>query len=439
MKAKKTFCFAALALALTVSAADQEANTFFSQGRDREKEANYRKAASRYMDAHLMADSSILRGNALIAAARAYRKAKLYGEEFDCLERLIKEHLTEINFSQIVGREYQIGDLFFAGHRDLVVSWIPFIKEKDRTMEIYEAALKNAPCHEHAGEVRLRLARLYIDDQKPDDAVRHLREIPKLHPGTPSAKYAMLELCSLLYQMAERGDGDNSYSRRTIEACDDYLKAFPDTPEIPWVQKTRQKALNSIAARIHAVGNYYYRAGKPELAEKYLAEVVRNYSNTEQAAASEKLLAQVDEEFEVPPGAGRRYRPVKELIRRHPIPQEDSPIMVTPEHSGGRWLLPVRNLKKSPAVSTDELSPEEYDRFRHEAELLTQKEKLEAAKSNVPAEAAAPTGAVREKKLKASKSKAPAEAAAPSGSNVQENLGDPQADSPEIHPYGRWR
>ena len=380
MRTEKTFCFAVLALALTVSASDQEANTFFAQGRTREKEESYRKAAARYMDAHLMAESSILRGNALIAAARAYRKAKLYGEEFDCLERLLKEHLTEINFSQIVGREYQIGDLFFAGHRDLAVSWIPFIKEKDRTMEIYEAALKNAPCHEHAGEIRLRLARLYIDDQKTDDAVRHLREIPKLHPGTPSAKYAMLELCSLLYQMAERGDGDNSYSRRTIEACDDYLKAFPDTPETPWVRKTRQKALNNIAARIHAVGNYYYRAGKPELAEKYLAEVVRNYSNTEQAAESEKLLAKVDEEFELPSGSRRRYHPARELIRRQPIIPEDQPIMVTPEHSGGRWLVPVRNLKKSPAVNAGHATPEEYEQFRHEVELLNQQGKLKASK-----------------------------------------------------------
>ena len=417
MKAKKTFCFAVLALALTVSASDEQANSFFAQGRTREKEASYRKAAARYMDAHLMADSSILRGNALIAAARAYRKAKLYGEDFDCLERLLKEHLTEINFSQIVGREYQIGDLFFAGHRDQAVSWIPFIKEKDRTMEIYEAALKNAPCHEQAGEVRLRLSRLYIDDQKPDDAIRHLREIPKLHPGTGSAKYAMLELCSLLYQMAERGDGDNSYSRRTIEACDDYLKAFPDTPEIPWVRKTRQKALNSIAARLHSVGNYYYRAGKPELAEKYLAEVVRNYSNTEQAAESEKLLAKVDEEFELPPGAGRRYQPVKELIRRQFIPQEDRPIMVTPEHSGGRWMLPVRNLRKSPAVNTNEYSPEEYRQFLHETELLNQQEKLEAPGPKASAEAAAPQGP---KELEGPKT--PAETVAPQGLEGREKF-----------------
>ncbi len=368
--------WAAAVLIVPLSASDQEANEFLSQGREREKSGSYRRAASRYMDAHLMADSSVLRGNLLIAAARAKRKAGLYGEEFDCLQRLIQEHLAEIDFSKVVDREYKIGDLFFAGHRDVPYIWLPFIREKDRTVEIYEAALKNAPCHERAAETRLRLSRIYIDDQKIDDAVRHLREIPKLHPQTPSAKYAMLELCSLLYQMAERGDGDGSYSRQTIEACDNYLKEFPKTPEVPWVKKTRQKARNGIASRIYSVGNYYYRQGKPELAEKYLADVVRNYSNTSSAVASEKLLARIDEDFEALPGQSRRYRPYREKIVRQDIPGEDEPIMVTPEHSGNRWLLPVRNLKKSPAVIANDLSSADFEQFKEDsAELNREKEK----------------------------------------------------------------
>ena len=381
MTGKKTgLTMLAAAWVLLLPASDQEANKLYVQGRAKEKEASYRSAASRYMDGHFMADSSILRGNLLIAAARAKRKAQLYGEEFDCLERLIREHISEINFTQIVDREYAIGDLFFAGHRDVVISWLPFIKEKDRTIEIYEAALKNAPCHSRAAETRLRLSRIYIDDQKTKEAVRHLREIPKLHPGSKSAKYAMLELCSLLYQMAERGDGDGSYSRQTIEACDNYLNSFPKTPEVPWVYKTRQKALNGIAARKYAVGSYYYRSGKPELAEKYLADVVKNYSSTESAAPSEILLAQIDEEFEALPGRKRRYRPYKEEILRIPIPAEDEPIMTTPEFSDNRWLLPVRNLKKSPAVNPKTVTPEEFREFSAESQRLTKEEQL---KSNV--------------------------------------------------------
>lgn len=361
----KRFWFAVLLTGmLTAAGTDQEANVFFSQGRAREKAASFRRAAARYMDAHFMADSSVLRGNALIAAARAWRKAKLYGEEFDCLQRLIQEHLNQIDFTRIVKRQYEIGDLYFEGHRDLVADWLPFIKKADRTMEIYEAALKNAPCFERAGETRLRLARMYIDGQKCDDAIRHLREIPKLHPGTKAAQYAMLELCSLLLQMSERGDGDGSYGRQALEACDRYLAAFPKTSEVPWVVRTRQKVRNLLAAHLHAVGKFYYRSGRPELAERYLADVVKNYANTKQAAASETLLAKIDREFDLPPGGKRRYRDKREILQRKPLPEEAQPVMITPEESSRRWLLPVRNLRRSPALNANEITPAARNEFR---------------------------------------------------------------------------
>ncbi len=425
--------WAAAVLITTLSASDREANEFLSQGREREKSGSYRRAASRYMDAHLMADSSVLRGNLLIAAARAKRKAGLYGEEFDCLQRLIEEHLAEIDFSKVVDREYTIGDLFFAGHRDVPYIWLPFIREKDRTIEIYEAALKNAPCHSRASETRLRLARIFIDDQKTDDAVRHLREIPKLHPKTPAAKYAMLELCSLLYQMAERGDGDGSYSRQTIEACDNYLKAFPKTQEVPWVKKTRQKALNGIASRIYAVGNYYYRQGKPELAEKYLAEVVKNYSNTSSAVPSENLLAKIDEDFEALPGQARRYRPFKEKIRRTRIPKEDEPIMITPEHSNNRWLLPIRNLKKSPAVIANNVSIADFEQFKEESRLLNQEKKKKEQEEKKLKAALKKTAVNRGKKQNKPEKKTGESDEDPENSN--ENEADSgEISNPELHP-----
>ncbi len=363
---------------LSLGATDQEANELFAEGRALEKKGKYSSAASDYMDARLMADSGVLKGNALIAAARAYRKAQLYGDEFDCLKKLVAEHINGINFTQVVDRMYKIGDLFFEGHRDVAVSWLPFIKKEDRTLEIYETALKYAPCAEQAADVRLRVARMYIDDQKPEEAIRHLREIPKLHPGTDSAKYAMLELCDLLLQVSERGDGDGSYSRQALEAFENYLKDYPDSPEVPWVMKAREKVRNRIARRIHSVGEYYYRSGKPDLAEKYLADVVKNYSNTNQAAASENLLARIDKEYEILPGQEQRYVPYKENIKKGSITPEAHPILITPEESDNRWLLPIRDLKTSLVENPGNVTEKEKEVYR---EVKAEKEKQNSQKT----------------------------------------------------------
>ena len=343
-----------LAAVFLLAASDTEGNNFFTRGRDKEKEGSFRKAAACYMDAHFAADSSVLRGNALIAAARAYRKAELYGAEFDCLQKLLREHLNGINFTQVTERIYAVGDLYFAGHRDLFADWLPFIKREDRTFEIYEAALAAAPCFPRAAETRLRLARLYIDDQKVLKALEHLRAIRKLHSDKPAGKFAMLELCSLLSQMSERGDGDNSYSRQAIEACDEYSKLYGASPENQYVVKIRQQVRNRIAARLRSTGSYYYKSGKKALAERYLANVVRDYADTESAVPSEDLLARINSEYDVP----SRSVPVKKAVERFrtvPIPEEDQPIMVTPEESSGKWLLPVRDLRKSVVTDTEKI------------------------------------------------------------------------------------
>lgn len=343
---KKTV-FLLLMAAFSLRASDTEANTFFAQGRDREKTGSFRKAATAYMDAHFMADSTVLRGNSLIAAARAYRKAKLYGAEFDCLQKLLREHLNGIDFTLVTERIYAIGDLFFAGHRDLFADWIPFIKKEDRTLEIYEAALQAAPCLARSTEVRLRLARLYIDDQKVMKAIGHLRQISKTDSTKSAGKFALLELCSLLSQMSERGDGDSSYSKQAIEVCDEYSRLYGSTPENQWVLKTRQQVRNRIAARLYSTGAYYSKSGKKALAERYLANVIKDYADTESARSSEKILAQINAESGGVPPVRVPLKKAEEKFPVVPIPEEDQPIMVTPEESKGKWLLPVRDLRRS--------------------------------------------------------------------------------------------
>ena len=333
---------------------DQEANEAFLKGRELEKKGSFQRAASSYKEAQFLADNSAVKGNSLIAAARNFRKASLYGEEFDCLERLIRDHLDGIEFSRVVDRIYDIGDLYFRGHRDAPVSWLPFLLKDDRTIEIYEAALKHAPCAERSPETRLRLARLYIDSQKVKKAMHHLTEASKLYSGTRAAHDATLELASILFQLARNGDGDNAYSRRTLEVLDEFEKKYPDSDEIPWVKKHRQLVLDFIARRLDAIGTYYESVGRRETAGRYFAEVVKNYSDTTQAAESEKKLAELDKEYKAPVNRPP-YEPYRYPVVRETQGKEWMPIRVTPEQSDNKWLFPVRDLHKTVIIHPGEL------------------------------------------------------------------------------------
>ncbi|MBR2363834.1 MAG: outer membrane protein assembly factor BamD [Lentisphaeria bacterium] len=355
------FCLQGLLFTFPAAGSDQEANEAFLKGRKLEKEGDYQNAASCYKDARILADSPAIKGNSLIAAARNFRRAGLYGEEFDCLERLIRDHLSGIEFSRVVNRLYEIGDLYFQGHRDAPVSWLPFLQKDDRTIEVYEAALKHAPCAERSPESRLRLARLYIDRQNVKKAMHHLTETGKLYPGTQAAHDATLELASILFQLAKNGDGDNAYSRRTLEVLDEFEKKYPDSKEIFWVKKHRQKVLDFVARRLDAIGDYYRSIGRKETAGQYFAEVVKNYSDTDQAAKSERKLADLDKDYKVPENRGKYESYRYPVVRGKDGSSEWMPVKTTPENSDNKWFFPVRDLEKSSLVNAGDLKQKDKE------------------------------------------------------------------------------
>jgi len=336
---------------------DASALEVFQKGLDLEREGDYRKAAKRYLDAELLTSDKAVKTNALTYAARAYRQAELFGREFDCIERLIKEHMSRIDFNKAVNREYEIADAFYKGHRDAMFEWLPFIKDSDRFLECSEAALNNAPCAENAGAVRLRLAGMYLDAQKPEQAIEKYKEVLQLHPGTDSAYYAEIGLADVYCQLAERGDGDGHWATLALEQLDHFEENNPDAPEIQWVKEQRLAIDKIQAKRLHELAKYHHRNGRDDLAERYLNQVVQRYGETEHAIPSEKLLAKIDETYEAPPDAMPRKDPAQYDFARNPIPIEDSDLLIAPESSDGKWLLPIRDLKKD--IKTD--SRESYE------------------------------------------------------------------------------
>ena len=336
---------------------DAAALAVFQKGLDLEREGSFRKAAKRYLDAELLTSDKTVKSNALSNAARAFRQAELYGREFDCIQRLIKEHMNRIDFTGAVNREYEIADVFYRGHRDAMFEWLPFIKDSDRFVECSEIALENAPYAESAGAVRLRLGGMYLTKQNPDKAIEKYKEVLQFHPGTDSAYYAELGLADVYCQLAERGDGDGRWAALATEQLDHFIEAHPKAPEIQWVKEQRLAIDKIQAKRLHDLARYHHRNGRDDLAERYLSQVVQDYAETEHAIPSEKLLAEIDETYEAPPASMPRKDPAHYEFVRNPIPLEDADLLIAPENSDGKWLLPIRDLKKD--IKTD--SRESYE------------------------------------------------------------------------------
>lgn len=327
---------------ITVSAGDAEARVCLNKAISMEKAGDYKSAAEEYRAAEHYADDPVLKVNAIQKAAVAYRKANLLYKEFECLESLLNAFPSSIDFPATVQREYEIATLFYQGKRDPALSWMPWIKDKDRALETFEAVIKHAPFAKFAPEMRLRLGRLYIDANKIDDATRVLRETIKMYPRSEEAKFAEFELANILLQKSRRGDGDGSYVRQAQDALTKIIDKYPKDPDVGWAKESLVEADQIAAKRLYGLASFYHRMERDEAAQRYLNELIVAYPDDKASTDAEELLGKMNKDY-MPSGIEKK-EPFTVKYELGPMPDEKEKIMIVPENSNGKWMLPIEDL-----------------------------------------------------------------------------------------------
>lgn len=343
----KSFCVALLlVLSFILYADNKAANEAIQSGYEKMKSHSYGSAASYFIDAELLADETFLKAKAIKLAAEAYRKGDYKYKEFQMLEKLLISYPSHINYAETVDREFALGDKFYEGERDNLFNWIPLGKDKDRTREVYEKALKHGPFAKRAPDARLRLGRIYMDEWMNEEALKTFRETVAMYPNTRAHKYAMLELASLLMRLAEKGDGDGKHAKEAKQVLLAIKEEYGSDPETAWVDKALLRVDDISADRVYKLAKFYHKMGRDEPATRYLNNVVRKYPDADISDDSEALLASIDEQYKPVPADKRPPKKIKyQLYNNIPIPDEISPILVSPENSDGKWLLPIRDLE----------------------------------------------------------------------------------------------
>jgi outer membrane protein assembly factor BamD (BamD/ComL family) len=335
-----------LSIASGLFASDKEASEKYRQGLQEFKSGNYTSAADKFIAAEKLADTVSMKADALKEAVKTYNKAGLYYKEFETIEKLLTGYASYVNYGEMVDREFQIGTLYYNGHRDPAfwsLRWIPWLTGPDKTIDIFKKALKNAPFAKAAPAARLQLAVIFIEKSENEKALKLLRAIIKNHPDTKECKFAYLELGNALFELSKKGDGDGKYNSDAVKVFGEFLKKYPKAPEGDWVRKCLLKSKDIQAKRLLNIAKFYHRIGRNAPAERYLNKVMMKYPDSLSAENSEELLVKIDKTYS-PEG----FRPeLKSRLQKYPvipIPPEPSPIIVVPENSDNKWLLPIRDV-----------------------------------------------------------------------------------------------
>ncbi len=357
--------FPALLLAVTffppLAADDAGANAKVAAALELAREGDHRGAAQLYCDADLLADDPQLKANALKGAISEYEKAGLPQREFEAIEQLLTRYPAQADYVAMTDRQLAIANAYYHGKREPAfwqLRWIPWLTGPDKTVEFYETALKRAPFAQGAPAARLRLAFRMDEENKPEKAMEQLRILIRDYPDAPERKPAYLALGELLFNLSQRGDGDGRYAQEAIAVFREFKRLYPKADENEFVDKTLLKLKDIQAERLLGIAKFYNRTGKSGAAVRYLNTVLKEYPDSLSAEESEALLVQLDQTY-TPDGFLPEVQSREPIYSVQRIPEQNAPLLIAPENSNGKYLLPVYDLGLDNTAGSQPVTSEE--------------------------------------------------------------------------------
>lgn len=346
---KKYFVLLVMLCSLILAGAndDATASAVYVEGRDLYLDGEYYDAAKKFEECRIYTKNPTIRANSLIAQMASYRMSKLYYREFTMIEELLERYPEYVNCNDLIAREFEIAGIFRGGYREpafWIFRWIPYMVDEDRTAEIYSAALKRAPYSEFAPAAHMQLAIYYDLEGEVAKSLAELRNITERHPNSSDRKYALLALANGLFELSKKGDGDGKYVNEAVELFRLFCEQYPDADEVKFARNKLAQAKDIQAEKLFTVAEFYRRRGRSEVAERYLAQIMSRYPDSEKAAEAEKVLVDVSNDYlpGIPPEKNEARLPD---IRSYNIPENSELLLISPGDRESHYLLEVPDIK----------------------------------------------------------------------------------------------
>ena len=339
----------ALLIPLTtlLHADDETASRIYQQGHQLYQEGSYYDAAGVFEKCFYETRNPVIRANSLVSRMLSYRMCKLYYREFQAIEELLERYPEYVDCNALIAREFEIGKLFRDGFREpafWIFRWIPYLEDADRTAEVYTAALNRAPYSKFAPSAHMQLAIHYDLTRETAKSLDQLRAIIEKHPASPENKYALLALANGLFVMAGKGDGDRRCIVESVELFKRFCDRYPDATEIEFARNMLEKAKDIQAAKLFEIAEFYRKNGRSEAAGRYLAQLMRDFPDSESAPEAEKILTDVSGDY-LPGMPQEKPAPRMAEIKSFNIPSEPEVMLLSPAGKDSHFLLEVPDLK----------------------------------------------------------------------------------------------
>src|SRR5476651_1966906 len=291
---------------------DEGSGTDASAASSRDQlEAAHKLEAQGARDDALKAYKALLRRWPLsfFAPEAQFRIGKILEDEadfagsFKSFQTMVTKYPSSEYFEQALAEQYRIANLYLAGEPQRI--WkIPVGPSMDRTVEMYERIIKNAPYGTYAPQCQFKIGLAREEQRKFTDAVDAYQKVLDNYPTSPVASNAQYQIGYAWMRSSASGDYDMGAAKKAVDAFQDYLVRYPSSDKAIQAQENIQKLGQKQTQGAFDVAQFYEKSHPPEprAAFIYYNEVVREDPNSAQAQIAKKRIQQLRPVVEALPG-----------------------------------------------------------------------------------------------------------------------------------------
>src|SRR5471030_2627167 len=279
-----------------------------SSSRD-QLELAHKLEAQGQRDAALKAYKGLLRRWPLsfFAPEAQFRLGKILEDEadfynaFQAFQKMVTKYPSSEFFEQALAEQYRIANLYLAGEPQRI--WkIPVGPSMDRTVEMYERIIKNAPYGTYAPECQFKIGLAREQQRKFTDAVDAYQKVLDNYPTSPVASNAQYQIGYAWMRSSASGDYDQGAAKKAVDAFQEYLVRYPSSDKAVQAQENIHKLGQKQTQGAFDVAKFYETQHNPRAAFIYYNEVVREDPNSAQAQIAKKRIQDLRPVVEALPG-----------------------------------------------------------------------------------------------------------------------------------------
>ncbi|MBI5383859.1 MAG: outer membrane protein assembly factor BamD [Verrucomicrobia bacterium] len=218
---------------------------------------------------------------------------------FKHYQKVMEKYPKMTNAQEVLQRQFVIANKFLAGKWRKLWGYVPIPPSQDKTVEMYEKIIKDAPYSDVAPQAQLNIgAARERQKNYPAAAKAYEHAADKYSDNERVSADALYKAGAANLMQSKSAEYDQNASLQAISSFTDFATLFPDDQRVAESQKKIDELKTEQSRGAFEIAKFYESKKKWKAASIYYNEAFRADPNSKYGKEALKLIEQINKRIE---------------------------------------------------------------------------------------------------------------------------------------------